>query len=239
MQSPPVEVWVALGAGAAALAVVLIVLLVRRRRRASAPGSADPAEARTVPERDGEVAAEGRESPGRPRTVADAVARRAERDTRAGAEPQAGSDAALAAAVTQALAARTVRRPGTPSPAPRTVPVDPAPPSEPRAGPRATPPETGSGGSARGDVRDRLLAVLLADPVRAVGATAELDLCRTQVERLTEALHHERVRLADVLRRLRGSGLDQAQLARLARLPVEEVADLLASEDAAVSPPPG
>ena len=78
-----------------------------------------------------------------------------------------------------------------------------------------------------GDARDRLLAVLLEDPVRAVGATVELDVCRRQLERLTGAVEHERAALGAVLTRLAATGLSDEQLARLALLPVGEVRDLL------------
>ena len=78
-----------------------------------------------------------------------------------------------------------------------------------------------------GDVRDRLLAVLLEDPVRAVGATVELDTCRRQLDRLTGAVEHERAALRTALTRLAGTGLSEEQLARLAGLPVGDVRDLL------------
>jgi hypothetical protein len=67
--------------------------------------------------------------------------------------------------------------------------------------------------TTRGDARDRLLAVLLDDPVRAVGATEELEACRS--------------RLRDVMHRLAGTGLRPEQLARLAGLPVEDVHKML------------
>lgn len=80
---------------------------------------------------------------------------------------------------------------------------------------------------SRGDARDRLLAVLLADPVRAVGATVELDASRRQLDRLTDAVRHERATLGDVLGRLSAAGLDDHQLARLAGLPDDELRRLL------------
>jgi hypothetical protein len=55
--------------------------------------------------------------------------------------------------------------------------------------------------------------VLLDDPVRAVGATEELEACRS--------------RLRDVMHRLAGTGLRPEQLARLAGLPVEDVHKML------------
>lgn len=81
--------------------------------------------------------------------------------------------------------------------------------------------------SGRTDARDRLLAVLLDDPARAVGATVELDACRAQLARLSDALTHERGVLREVLARLAATGLGSEQLARLAELPVDEVRALL------------
>ncbi|MDN5750733.1 MAG: hypothetical protein L0H64_19860 [Pseudonocardia sp.] len=75
----------------------------------------------------------------------------------------------------------------------------------------------------RADARDRLLAVLLDDPVRAVGAVVELEDCRRQLDRLTDAVRHERATLADVLRRLSSVGLESDQLARLAGLSAAEL----------------
>ncbi|MFC4948501.1 hypothetical protein [Pseudonocardia sp. GCM10023141] len=123
-----------------------------------------------------------------------------------------GSSRTVAAAVAQALAVRAAasRSPGQPA--------GPTAPAEPGTG--MEPP--------RGDARDRLLAVLLNDPVRAVGAADELEACREQLERLTHAVRHERGRLAEVLVRLAGSGLREDQLARLSGLPADEVHELMA-----------
>ncbi len=82
-----------------------------------------------------------------------------------------------------------------------------------------------SGG--RGDARDRLLAVLLEDPVRAVGAAVELESCRRQLDRLTGAVAHERATLRDVLVRLSAAGLGPDQLARLSGLSDDELNALL------------
>lgn len=79
----------------------------------------------------------------------------------------------------------------------------------------------------RGDVRDRLLAVLLDDPVRAVGAAVELEACRRQLDRLTDAVRHERDVLGSVLARLAEAGLAPDQLARLSGLSDEELRSLL------------
>lgn len=97
-------------------------------------------------------------------------------------------------------------------------------------GPAARPAETVTpdvAPSARGDARDRLLAVLLDDPVRAVGATVELDACRRQLARLTDAVRHEREALRSVLARLADTGLGRDQLARLSGLSDAELRDLL------------
>ncbi len=77
------------------------------------------------------------------------------------------------------------------------------------------------------DARDRLLAVLLDDPERAVGAAVELETCLRELDRLSEAVRHERVVLRDVLRRLAAAGLRSEQLARLAGMPLAEVEALL------------
>ena len=78
--------------------------------------------------------------------------------------------------------------------------------------------------------RDRLLAVLLDDPDRAVGATVELDRVRGQLDRLVEAVRHEQDALAGLVDKLASAGLDDAQIARLAGIPAGEVATLRAAE---------
>ena len=80
----------------------------------------------------------------------------------------------------------------------------------------------------RSDARDRLLAVLLDDPARAVGATVELEAHLAQLDRLSAAVRHEREMLGSVLRRLADAGLRPDQLARLADLPADDVRELLA-----------
>jgi hypothetical protein len=90
--------------------------------------------------------------------------------------------------------------------------ASPPPPPVPSAPPAPAQPSSARA-DMRADVRDRLLAVLLDDPARAVGAAAELEACRTQLQ--------------DVLQRLVGSGLRPEQLARLAGLPVDEVRALV------------
>jgi hypothetical protein len=85
------------------------------------------------------------------------------------------------------------------------------------------------GGSAP-DARDRLLAVLLDDPERAVGAAVELEACLRELDRLSDAVRKERGVLPDVLLRLAGSGLRPEQLARLAGMPLAEVEKLLGAK---------
>ena len=82
-------------------------------------------------------------------------------------------------------------------------------------------------GDRRGDARDRLLAVLLDDPLRAVGATVDLQDCQERLDRLAASLQDERARLGDVLGRLAHAGLRPDQLARLSGLSDAEVAELL------------
>jgi hypothetical protein len=82
-------------------------------------------------------------------------------------------------------------------------------------------------GDRRGDARDRLLAVLLDDPLRAVGAAVDLQECQERIDRLTASLKEEHGRLGDVLGRLACSGLRPDQLARLSGLSDIEVTELL------------
>jgi hypothetical protein len=107
------------------------------------------------------------------------------------------------------------------------VPVQPAP--EPAAVPAPRPDDGGDGrqSAPAPDARDRLLAVLLDDPERAVGAADELETCLHELDRLTDAVRTGRAALRDVLHRLAAAGLRPDQLARLARLPENEVRELL------------
>lgn len=82
-----------------------------------------------------------------------------------------------------------------------------------------------------GDVRDRLLAVLLDDPVRAVGATVELDQSCQQLERLSAAIRHERGLLRAVLGRLADAGLATDQIVQLSGLSADDVQELLHAPD--------
>jgi hypothetical protein len=90
--------------------------------------------------------------------------------------------------------------------------------------------------SSAPDVRDRLLAVLLDDPERAVGATVELEACLRELGRLSDAVRKERAVLPDVLHRLTAAGLRPEQLARLAAMPVAEVERLLEAAPAERAP---
>lgn len=119
-------------------------------------------------------------------------------------DESAGAGRTLADAVANALANRAA--------ADRTRPQQPA----------AEAPDSAA--------RDKLLAVLLEDPDRAVGATVELDRVRDQLDRLVEAVRHEQDALAGLVDRLASAGLDDAQIARLAGIPAGEVATLRAAE---------
>jgi hypothetical protein len=83
------------------------------------------------------------------------------------------------------------------------------------------------GTDRRADARDRLLAALLDDPLRAVGATVDLQDCLERIDSLGGALRDERARLGEVLARLAGSGLRSDQLARLSGLSDADVDELL------------
>jgi hypothetical protein len=109
------------------------------------------------------------------------------------------------------------------------APVQPDPDPEPAAVPAPRPDNDGmtqEDGSAP-DARDRLLAVLLDDPERAVGATVELEACLRELDRLSDAVRTGRAALRDVLHRLASAGLRPEQMARLAKLPQAEVEELL------------
>lgn len=205
---PSTDVLVASGVGAAVLIILIalaIVDVVRRRARRRAAVR---------------------------RTVADAVATsmlpRPPADADAGQPdlPDAGGDAA------------PDQLPG-PTSGPAAAKAPPAP-----SAPDAPPiPDTAGSGTPlaaalnraltnrptpRGDARDRLLAVLLDDPVRTVGAAAALEASSAQLSRLTAAVTHERDVLGVHLSRLAAAGLQPEQLAALAGLPAAEIRDLLA-----------
>jgi len=103
-------------------------------------------------------------------------------------------------------------------------------PDNPRDGAPSPIPTRAGQPTSSGDVRDRLLAVLLDNPTQAVRAVTELDAARGHLDRLTEALdaiRRERGVLGEVLARLAATGLRPDQLATLAGLPLTEVHDLL------------
>lgn len=79
------------------------------------------------------------------------------------------------------------------------------------------------------DARDRLLAVLLADPARAVDATEELAACLIRLAELSDAMRRERGVLRALLHRLAAAGLSPEQSARLAGIPLADVHELLAA----------
>jgi hypothetical protein len=80
--------------------------------------------------------------------------------------------------------------------------------------------------------RDRLLAVLLDDPERAVGAVVELEDCLRELDRISDTMRTERAVLHDALRHLAAAGLRPDQLARLAGMPLMEVEEQLGAERA-------
>ncbi|WP_232660781.1 hypothetical protein [Pseudonocardia sp. TRM90224] len=231
------------GAGAVVLGLVLLAVLVvraRRRRRAPAGPQVEPLNTTTPapPLTPPPAAARGIDAPissplllervlrppeskappptpppavPEPRESAAAPERAPEKPADPSVPP--GSNMSVAAAVAKALAVRTA---ATAAAAATGVPQQPST-SERAAG-------------LRGDARDRLLAVLLDDPARAVGATIDLDACRAQLDRLSAAVNHERAVLRAVLRRLAGTGLRPDQLAKLAALPLDDVVELLGQD---------
>jgi hypothetical protein len=108
-----------------------------------------------------------------------------------------------------------------------TAQAQPVP--EPATAPATVPaPRSDNGDPGRqADPRDRLLAVLLDDPDRAVGAMVELESCLSELDRLSDAVRAGRAALRDVLHRLAAAGLRPDQLARLAGMPQAEVQELL------------
>lgn len=119
----------------------------------------------------------------------------------------AGSPEPVSFAVAQALAARAVRRaqgrPDVPDLAADDVPT-PLP-----------------------DARDRLLSVLLTDPVTALGATTELDDTRARIDHLGDVLRRRRADLATAVHRLHASGLTGEQIGQLAGMDGADVREIL------------
>jgi hypothetical protein len=209
---PSTDVLVASGVGAAVLIILIalaIVDVVRRRARRRAAVR---------------------------RTVADAVA------TSMLPRPPADADA-VQSDVPDVGGDPAPDPPAAPTLGPTPGPAAPQAPQAPSA-PDAPPiPDTAGSGTPlaaalnraltnrptpRGDARDRLLAVLLDDPVRTVGAAAALEASSAQLSRLTAAVTHERDVLGVHLSRLAAAGLQPEQLAALAGLPAAEIRDLLA-----------
>jgi hypothetical protein len=215
-----------------------------------APAAVDPVPSagHTVP---GPALAEVPELPDRPAPAGEpAVAPGPPASTPLSPRDQAGSGRTVAAAVAQAFAVRAAAsrpgavpppgRPGSlPSPRPRPAPDVPmASQPQPERPQRPNPLTNGDGrGAAQqmvpspnhrfapavADARDRLLAVLLPEPDRAVGAVVELEACLCELDRLSGAVRQERAVLRDVLRRLTAAGLRPEQLARLAGMPLAAV----------------
>lgn len=130
--------------------------------------------------------------------------------------------------------------PVTPPAAEPEPPAVPVPRPEPVLDGAAPGPSAAEGATEIG-ARDRLLAVLLDDPERAVGAVVELESCQRELERLSDAVRHERGALSEVLHRLVTAGLRPDQLARLAGMPLADVEAMLGDAPAdqqahAVSP---
>lgn len=86
---------------------------------------------------------------------------------------------------------------------------------------RAAPPP--DEGSASTDPRDRLLALLLPDPTRAVAAVTEADLAREAVERARRELDGRAAELAAATEELVAQGLSPAQVEQLLDREADEV----------------
>ena len=128
--------------------------------------------------------------------------------TASAAAPEcAGSPEPVSFAVAQALAARAVRRA--------------------RGGPDVPDAAADDPQAAVPDARDRLLSVLLTDPVTALGATTELDDTRARIDQLGDVLRCRRADLAAAVHRLHASGLTGAQIGRLAGLARDDVRQIL------------
>lgn len=220
------EILIPVGIGALLLLVaVVVVRRLRRRRARMRPTVADAVrDAGPVGPEPGPTVPEG---PAVPAGPVDGPPDRGEEPSEHGVDPadRVGSGRTVAAAVAHALAVREARGRMTVDPAPATAQTHLAGQGD-AAGPWSAP---GGPPADRGDARDRLLAVLLDDPVRAVGATVELEACRRQLDRLTEAVQHERDALGSVLARLADAGLAPDQLARLSGLSDDELRGLLAA----------
>ncbi|MFC5951265.1 hypothetical protein ACFQH9_23635, partial [Pseudonocardia lutea] len=161
-------------------------------------GPGEGAEQASAGQPSAEQASAGPEEAGLDRTAPGQIESEEAGTERPGPE-EAGSSRTVATAVQQALAARA-----RVAQSPNGV-VDPR----------------------RGDARDRLLAVLLDDPVRAVGATVELQSQQEELSRLAEEMRTRRDELGAVVRRLAAAGLAPDQVAKLAGLDRAEVDRML------------
>ncbi|MHA6796917.1 MDR family MFS transporter [Pseudonocardia bannensis] len=117
-----------------------------------------------------------------------------------------------------------------PEPARRVEPAEwPAGPARtPVDGPPHDPITTGDGNGlaprADGDARDRLLALLLPDPQRAIAVIGEAERAREGIRRARRELAARTAELADAAEQLVAQGLSPAQVERLLG-PVEQVPD--------------
>lgn len=119
----------------------------------------------------------------------------------------AGSSEPVSFAVRQALAARAVRRAQGRADVPDLA-ADDVPTPLP-------------------DARDRLLSVLLTDPVTALGATTDLEHTRARIDQLGDVLRRRRADLAAAVHRLHASGLTGEQIGQLAGLDRADVREIL------------
>ncbi|HTF49772.1 MAG TPA: hypothetical protein VK735_20210 [Pseudonocardia sp.] len=237
----------AVAAGLLIVLVVLVLLIVliargrrrRRRKRAeatSAPLASPPTEptpmAISMPERPGpaavdrapvQQAAYWSSAPPQRRSAAEPRFEPTEPDRTADPAP-----AAVAAEPVDSNSAAPAPQPGR-----NGIASAANPPADQDHGYRAAGPTSAA---PTMDAKDRLLRVLLADPVRALHAVGDLEASRGQLDRLNESVRYQRRQLADAARRLRGAGLTPAQVAQLAGFGEGELVTLLAEH--APSPTP-
>ncbi|MEV1292787.1 hypothetical protein [Pseudonocardia sp. NPDC049635] len=145
---------------------------------------------------------------------------------RAGPVPPPVSEP-VSRAVQQALAARAVQRARM-----RRDGADPDLPDTGRGEQQELPLSVVPSVPGDEDARDRLLAVLIADPARAVDATRTLDDSQHRIEELGDVLRRRRAELAGAVRHLSECGLDPAQIGRLAGMAPADVRTILDGEDA-------
>lgn len=208
-----------LAPSAAGLVVVTVVLflLVARVGRRSEP--VEPPAAPAAPPQDERPSAGLWDEPRRSSTE--------QQDGSEGSPVDPSSPTGPAGARTApAVPPLPVREPGrqTPPPQPGARSAAHLAPALPWPRPRTEPaPPPGH------DARDKLLAVLLPDPSQAVRAVAELEDSRTQLDLLTDAVGHHRHLLGLAANRLLRAGLTPSQVAALAGMGEDELADLVAA----------